>query len=118
MGISVKHYVGDQTIAINETKALDPTGQYSNSVGVLRQSEDLTYLPLGGVIDSEQAKKHRRIKIVNICEFFWDELAQSTPYSIPNGHITVGAFIDDKCYIAIADDKPVHYSPAKTKAAS
>ncbi|MEI8659329.1 hypothetical protein [Vibrio sp. Hal054] len=101
---------------MNERKVLNIPSRTRavNTVGVLRTNKketELFYMQFGGVIDESELGKYRRLKVMNVQRFYWDEQGQSVPYYIPAGDIVVGALVNDKCVIAIRDNAPLHYKP-------
>lgn len=111
MGVSIGQLRQGRKVVINETAVIKGDKSLPPRVQVLLGDGSTAEVEFAGVIDKDAAQYHKLVKVINIRCLWWNDNALGTPYSIPEGHITVGAFFNEKCYLAISsDDSPWHYN--------
>ncbi|HFQ4951150.1 TPA: hypothetical protein ACGUO9_004191 [Vibrio vulnificus] len=120
MSVSIKHHYHYGNVYINENGVICGKALTGNTIPALRTNGDLRYLPFGGVIDDEFAKaceQYRPVKLLNISAFWWNDLGMGEDgYEIPLDHITKGYYFNDRYYLAILNDVPIHWQSDKVHA--
>lgn len=112
MGVSIGQLLQGKRVVLNERSVIKGDKSLPNRVQVLLGDGSPAEVEFAGVIDRESAQCHKLVKVINIRCLWWNDTATGAPYHIPEGDITIGAFFNDKCYLAInSDDTPWHYDP-------
>lgn len=113
MSVSIKFHYHYGNIYINLDGVIHGSALTGNTIPALRKNGDWWYRPFGGVIDEELAKRNARyrpVKLLNIRGFWWNDLGMGEDgYEIPSGHLTKGYYFNDRYYLAILDDAPIHW---------
>ncbi|EJG0999624.1 hypothetical protein C4G52_RS22200 [Vibrio parahaemolyticus] len=105
----IRHRYHYGSILINEHKAVAGEHVTGNTIPAKRKNGELAYEPYGGVCDYAFKGKMQKVKLVNIISFFWDDDGMTEEYAIPLNHVVLGFFMQGKYFIAIKDDKPIHW---------
>ena len=110
MSVCIRHHYDRQILLINDSKLVEGNAATGNTIPALSKGGTYLYKPFGGVIDTDYAPPGaQRVKLINITALWWAEDAFGPGYEIPFGDAVLGYFLDDKYYIGIRDDKPVHW---------
>lgn len=107
MAVSIRHRFNYANVVINENKVVMGRAISHTSIPAKLKNGELLYKPFGGVMDYQS--ECRRVKLVNIEKFWWNEDGFGDGIEIPNGHALLGFYDHDRFYIAIRDDKPIHW---------
>lgn len=110
MSVSIRHnhYYGN--MIINQEKVVQGKAITGVTIPALLRSGEYCYKPFGGVIDDDSMMKQaQRVKLVNLTGFWWDGIEINEGYEIPMGHAVKGYLLNDRYYVAIKDDKPMHW---------
>ncbi len=111
MAVSIRHRYHYGSIAINEFGVVCGDALTGNKIPALMRDGEYLYRPFGGVIDEDSLMQNAKpVKLVNITGFWWNDLGMgSDGYEIPIDHAVKGYFLNDKYYLAIKNDKPLHW---------
>ncbi len=102
-----RHHYGSGLI--NEQKVIFGELITDNKIPAKRKNGEFQYEPYGGVCDHAFSGKMQKVKLANIISFYWDDNGMSEEYPIPLNHVVLGFYMNGKYFIAIKDDKPIHW---------
>lgn len=113
MSVSIRHRYHGGNVLINTEKVINGNSVAitGNTIPALLRNGTYRYRPFGGVVDEEaMTKDDIRLKIVNVTALWWNDIGFGDDcYRIPANHYIKGYLINEKYYIAIKDDKPLHW---------
>ena len=110
MSVSIRHRYHHGNVIINQSKVVIGSALTGVNIPASLKSGEYCYRPFGGVIDDDSVMRSAtRVKLMNITGFWWDDSGLGDCYDIPLGHATKGYFLDGSYYVAIKDDRPIHW---------
>lgn len=115
MSVSIRHRYHYGNVLINTEKVISGDAVTGNTIPALNKDGSYCYRPFGGVIDEDSVMKQATaVKLVNVTGFWWNEIGMgSDGYDIPIGHAVKGYYLNDHFFIAIKNDKPLHWPIAQ-----
>ncbi|MCG9785373.1 hypothetical protein L1D52_23990 [Vibrio brasiliensis] len=115
MSVSIRHRYHYGNVLINTKKVISGDCVTGNTIPALRKNGGYCYMPFGGVIDEDSVMRSAiAVKLVNVTGFWWNDIAMgSDGYEIPLGHAIKGYLMNNQYFIAIKDDKPLHWDIAR-----
>ncbi len=110
MSVSIRHRYHYGNVIINQEKVVQGKAITGVTIPALLRNGEYCYKPFGGVIDDDSVMRQvQRVKLVNLTGFWWDDIGMSEGYEIPMGHAVKGYLFNDRYYVAIKDDQPMHW---------
>lgn len=111
MSVSIRHRHNHANVLISAEKVISGGAVTGNTIPAMLKDGRLYYLPFGGVIDDDSVMKHAKaVKLVNVTGFWWNAMGMGNDgYEIPIGHAVKGYLLNNRYYIAIKNDKPLHW---------
>ncbi|ELP5729276.1 hypothetical protein QTV44_002542 [Vibrio vulnificus] len=112
MSVSIRHRYHYGNVLINSQKVVSGDAMTGNKIPALKKDGSFLYLPFGGVIDDDVSnnKEMMVVKLLNITGFWWNDMAMGSGcYEIPIDHAVKGFCINGRYYLAIRNDKPIHW---------
>lgn len=117
MRVSIRHRYNYGNVLMNTEKVISGDVVTGNTIPALLKNGQLLYKPFGGVIDDDSVMKNAQaVKLVNVTGFWWNDIGMGRDgYEIPIDHAVKGYLLNDRYYIAIKNDKPLHWPAAKQR---
>lgn len=109
MDVSIISKINNKAALISPLGVIAGDLWCGNKIAAKGRDGQLIYRTFGGVIDDEAVACHQRVKLCHITHFYWNDVGAGEGYSIPRHHIVKGCFFNNKFYIAIRSDNPVHF---------
>lgn len=111
MSVSICHRHNYANVLINTENVISGCTVTGNTIPAMLKDGRLHYMPFGGVIDDDSIMKNAHaVKLVNVTGFWWNDMgAGRDGHTIPAGHAVKGYLLNDRYYIAIKNDKPLHW---------
>lgn len=110
MAVSIRHRYHYGNVLISDSKVIHGDALTSNTIPALLKNGEYCYKPFGGVIDDDSVMGSvQRVKLVNLTGFWWNDVGMGEGINIPVGHAVKGYVLDERYYVAIKDDKPLHW---------
>ncbi len=112
MSVSIRHRYHHGNVIINTEKVVTGNTITGNTIPAMLLGGQYWYKPFGGVFDEDSVMKNAQVvKLVNITGFWWNDIGMGNDgYEIPLGHAVKGYLLNERYYIAIKDDRPLHWN--------
>jgi hypothetical protein len=113
MDVSIRHRYNHASTVVSPSGVVFGKPLCGNHIPAKGRDGQLHYRPFGGVIDDAISGNHQCVKLVNISDFFWNDMGMGQGCSIPRHHVVKGCYFNNCYYIAIKNDLPVHFEDAE-----
>ena len=109
MIVTIKRTLREKNTLINEHKVISGETTYGKNLARALPDGSVAYHEFGGVMDHDDPSEcAHKVKLVYITAFQWE--INEERFVIPDNSFTLGYLFNDKLYLGIRNDMPLHWS--------